>query len=231
MDMMYDSHMPEHSMDTNDMMHTNHANDMMHMRAGHHMLADVSMPDMTDGFCGGDGFGGYDLPDGADSPTGNSEDLLMYPDPLGHAQEFQPDPFLYPHDGWNGEAMNDTADAPAVSYITNAHGGIMPAFSDVDDLPGVEHGMLTDSSQLQQIIDMGEIDGAQHIQSDDIVRSEEMKQAFLHQHGYTEVPAGYEVHHIVPLSEGGADDPQNMILLSDMDHKAVTDAQHLYYGW
>lgn len=156
MDMMYDSHMPEHSTDTNDIMHTN---DMMHMRAGHHLLTDVSMPDLTDGFGGNDGFGGYDLPDGADSLTGNSEDMLMYPDPLAHAQEFQPDPFLYSSDGWNGDAMNDTADAPVVSYMTDAHGGIMPAFSDVDDLPGVEHGMLTDSSQLQQIIDMGEIDG------------------------------------------------------------------------
>ena len=97
----------------------------------------------------------------------------------------------------------------------------------INDIPSSEDADKT----AQQIIDMGEIDGAQHISSDDIVRSEEMKQAFLHQHGYTEVPAGYEVHHIVPLSEGGADVPQNMILLSDMDHRAVTDAQHLYYGW
>lgn len=222
MDMMYGSDMAGNDMNTIDMM------DM----GDTHVLPDTTMPDITmDGFAGNEDFGGHDFMTGGDIPEGNSSEMMMYQDPLSHAQEFQPDPFLMSEEGVNGDSVSDTADTLAVSYIPNVHGGIMPAFSNVDSLPGVENGMLTDSSQLQQIIDMGEIAGAQHIDSDDIVRSEEMKKAFLHKYGYTEVPVGYEVHHIVPLSEGGADDPQNMILLSDMDHKAVTEAQHLYYGW
>lgn len=222
MDMMYDSNF-----------HTNDTMDMMDIGTNN-MLPDVAMPDMMPEAIGtGDDFVGHDFPVavGGDIPEGNSAEMMMYQDPLSHAQEFQPDPFLYHDDGFSGDSMNDTTNASPVNYITDTHGGIMPFFNDVDNLPGVQNGMLTDSSQLQQIIDMGEIDGAQHIHDDDIVRSEEMKKAFLHKYGYTEVPVGYEVHHIVPLSEGGADNPQNMILLSETDHNAVTAAQHIFYGW
>lgn len=216
MDMMYDSSM-----------HHNDTIDMMDMGTNHNML-DVSMPDLIGAEAD---FGEQDLSLGMEVTAGNSADMMMFQDPLSHAQEFQPDPFLYQDDGLSGNSMNDVSDTSPVNYITNAHGGLMPFLNDVDSLPGVQNGMLTDSSQLQQIIDMGEIDGAQHIHEEDIVRSEEMKKAFLHKHGYTEVPVGYEVHHIVPLSEGGADDPQNMILLSETDHNAVTAAQHMFYGW
>lgn len=220
MDMMYDSNIQQ-----------DNTIDMMGMDSDH-MMPDVStldmMPDTAD--TGAD-FGG-DFAVETDIHEGNSAELMMYQDPLSHAQEFQPDPFLYHDDGLSVDSsVNNMSDVSPVNYITNAHGGIMPFFNDVDSLPGVENGMLTDSSQLQQIIDMGEIDGAQHIHDEDIVRSEEMKKAFLHKHGYTEVPVGYEVHHIVPLSEGGADDPQNMILLSETDHNTVTQAQHMFYGW
>ncbi|SFW55989.1 HNH endonuclease signature motif containing protein [Selenomonas ruminantium] len=216
MDMMYDSGM-----------HHNNTIDMMDMGTNHN-LPDVSMPDMIGAEAD---FGEQALSLGMEVTAGNSADMMMYQDPLSHAQEFQPDPFLYQDDGLSGNSMNDVSNTSPVSYITNAHGGLMPFFNDVDSLPGVQNGMLTDSSQLQQIIDMGEIDGAQHIHEEDIVRSEEMKKAFLHKHGYTEVPIGYEVHHIVPLSEGGADDPQNMILLSETDHNNVTAAQKMFYGW
>ena len=220
MDMIYDS-----SMNQSDTI------DMMDMGANH-TLTDVYMPNMIPDDIGtGVDFGVNDLSVGTDIFEGNSAEMMMYQDPLSHAQEFQPDPFLYNEDSLSGDSVNNTLDASPVNYITNAHGGIMPFINEVDSLPGVQNGMLTDSSQLQQIIDMGEIDGAQHVQEDDIVRSEEMKKAFLHKYGYTEVPVGYEVHHIVPLSEGGADDPQNMILLSETDHNAVTQAQHMFYGW
>lgn len=36
---------------------------------------------------------------------------------------------------------------------------------------------------------------------------------FLNMHGYDELPQGFEVHYIVPLSEGEADTPNNMIFL------------------
>ena len=58
-----------------------------------------------------------------------------------------------------------------------------------------------------------------------------MKEEFLHSHGYADIPAGYELHHIVPLSEGGADDVHNLLLVSEFDHQQITDAQRVFYGW
>ena len=40
---------------------------------------------------------------------------------------------------------------------------------------------------------------------------------------------GYEVYHIVPLSEGGADNPYNMILLSEKDHAYITQMHRGVY--
>lgn len=222
---MYDANM--HSDSTNDMM--NMGNDYTQSDG---FVTDVSVPDMlTDDMGGTADFGGDDLSVGMDVSEGNSTEMMMYQDPLIHAHDFQPDPFLYQDDSFNVDGTSNGADLSPVNYITDAHGGIMPFVNNVNSLPGVQNGMLTDSSQLQQIIDMGQIDGAQHIHDDDIVRSADMKKAFLHQHGYTEVPVGYEIHHIVPLSEGGADNPQNMILLSEDDYNAVMSAQHMFYGW
>ena len=53
----------------------------------------------------------------------------------------------------------------------------------------------------------------------------------MQQHGLDSVPAGYEVHHIIPLCQGGADTPDNMILLSAEEHARVTAAHSAYYGW
>ena len=55
--------------------------------------------------------------------------------------------------------------------------------------------------------------------------------AFLEAHGLDHVPPGYEIHHIIPLSEGGADDPSNMILLTAEDHAAITAQHAAYYHW
>jgi len=62
-------------------------------------------------------------------------------------------------------------------------------------------------------------------------RSEEAKQKFLRQHGLRRVPPGYEIDHIVPLSEGGSDTPSNMELLSKSAHHAKTAAEAERYGW
>ena len=66
---------------------------------------------------------------------------------------------------------------------------------------------------------------------EDIVRDIGARDAFLSVHGFDGVPEGYEVHHVVPLSEGGADTPDNMILVSEADHAAITSAHAGFYGW
>lgn len=102
---------------------------------------------------------------------------------------------------------------------------------DVDELAGVEHGMLVDDSQLDEIINMGKIEDTEHIPAEDIIRSEAVRMDFLQAHGYDKLPDGYEIHHIIPLSEGGADSPENMILLTEEQHDIVTAAHAGYYGW
>lgn len=53
-------------------------------------------------------------------------------------------------------------------------------------------------------------------------RSEAAKREFLKSKGYSEVPKGYQVDHIVPLSQGGADKPSNMQLLTIQQHAEKT---------
>ena len=55
-----------------------------------------------------------------------------------------------------------------------------------------------------------------------VVRSAANKKAFLNSRGYTSTPYGYEIDHIIPLSQGGSDDPSNMQLLTVSQHKAKT---------
>lgn len=47
-----------------------------------------------------------------------------------------------------------------------------------------------------------------------VKRSETNKKTFLKSKGYSKTPIGYEIDHIIPLSEGGTDDPSNMQLLT-----------------
>jgi hypothetical protein len=70
-----------------------------------------------------------------------------------------------------------------------------------------------------------------HIDSDLIDRSETIKAEFLHSIGYSELPKGFEVHHIVPLSQGGLDIPENMVLISEEDHDFITNQHRAFYGW
>ena len=62
-------------------------------------------------------------------------------------------------------------------------------------------------------------------------RSSGEKHKFLKQQGYKDVPGGYEVDHIVPLSEGGSDNPSNMQLLPKSVHKLKTDNERKVYDW
>ncbi len=55
-----------------------------------------------------------------------------------------------------------------------------------------------------------------------VKRSTSSKKEFLHQHGYKKVPYGYEVDHIIPLSKGGTDTPDNMQLITKEQHKHKT---------
>ncbi|GGG51745.1 HNH endonuclease signature motif containing protein [Bizionia arctica] len=55
-----------------------------------------------------------------------------------------------------------------------------------------------------------------------VVRSEANKNAFLKSQGYSSTPYGYEIDHIIPLSQGGTDDPRNMQLLTVEQHKIKT---------
>lgn len=45
---------------------------------------------------------------------------------------------------------------------------------------------------------------------------------FLKSIGYSFIPAGYQVDHIIPLSQGGTDTPSNMQLISIEQHKMKT---------
>ena len=55
-----------------------------------------------------------------------------------------------------------------------------------------------------------------------VERSSTVRSEFLQQRGYSQVPAGYEVDHIIPLSRGGADATYNMQLLPISVHNAKT---------
>jgi hypothetical protein len=110
---------------------------------------------------------------------------------------------------------------------------------DADDVPSsdfggipVEHGMFAgDEADLQNLIARGEIDGTEHIAEEDITRDMAARSEFLRMNGYGDAPAGYEVHHVHPLCEGGPDTPDNMILVSEEEHDAITAAHAKFYGW
>lgn len=55
-----------------------------------------------------------------------------------------------------------------------------------------------------------------------VVRSQTAKRQFLKSKGYTKTPRGYQIDHIIPLSQGGKDEPSNMQLLSTRDHQRKT---------
>lgn len=102
---------------------------------------------------------------------------------------------------------------------------------DIDSIGGVDNGMLIDDAYLNDIIDQGKVERTHHIDSDIYTRNIAARNEFLYQHGMTEVPEGYEVHHIVPLCEGGADSADNMVLVTKEAHPQVTAEDSQFYGW
>lgn len=58
-----------------------------------------------------------------------------------------------------------------------------------------------------------------------VKRSETNKMVFLRSQGYKSIPKGYEVDHIIPLSEGGTDDPNNMQLITKGQHLNKTSIE------
>lgn len=167
----------------------------------------------------------------------NTNMLMGYPDPLAHAAEYHPAGFAMDAQIDNQAGFADSMAAPNalregdISYTMAVDGGIMPAVVSTDSFHGVENGMLTNPAGLDGLIAAGEVSGTHHIDAGDEHRSEAVKEEFLHSHGYANVPAGYELHHIVPLSEGGADDVHNMVLVPELEHQQITDAQRTFYGW
>jgi hypothetical protein len=63
-----------------------------------------------------------------------------------------------------------------------------------------------------------------------VKRSHQNKQAFLRSRGYLQTPAGYEVDHIIPLSQGGSDAPYNMQLLTVQQHRIKTARERSHYS-
>ena len=96
----------------------------------------------------------------------------------------------------------------------------------------VENGMFVgDESDLEALIDAGKDPTAEHVEADEVVCNPAVRAKFLAQHGYEELPEGYEVHHIQPISEGGADSVGNMLLVTKAEHDKITAAHREYYGW
>jgi hypothetical protein len=60
----------------------------------------------------------------------------------------------------------------------------------------------------------------------EVDRSSSAKNRFLKSQGYTKIPHGYQIDHKVPLSEGGADVPSNMQLITVEEHKQKTAHEH-----
>ena len=88
-----------------------------------------------------------------------------------------------------------------------------------------------DDDDLQKLISMGELDNTEHTESEELNRDTAARIRFLKSHGFDSVPEGYEIHHIVPVCEGGADAPENMILIEKEKHDIITAAHSKFYGW
>lgn len=100
---------------------------------------------------------------------------------------------------------------------------------DACGLPGVENGVFTgDAGDLESLTEAGENPDAVHVE--DVARSDAVRAEFLNAHGIDDA-AGGEVHHVQPLSEGGADAPENMVLIDPEDHAEVTAAHARLYDW
>lgn len=100
------------------------------------------------------------------------------------------------------------------------------------NLSGIYNGVFVgDSTDLNNLILAGQIEGTEHMDVDEYERDLSARNEFLAAHGFNSVPEGYEVHHIVPLCEGGADSPENMVLIKTEEHDLITAAHARFYNW
>lgn len=88
-----------------------------------------------------------------------------------------------------------------------------------------------DAEELDRLIQYGELEQTEHLTADAVERDGAARDAFLSMHGFSGVPDGMEVHHVVPLCEGGDDHPSNMVLVTEAQHDAITAAHSRFYGW
>jgi hypothetical protein len=133
----------------------------------------------------------------------------------------------------DSESVNETDyERLSVSdhYQIEGH-GLLPDTLELNSLSDSNGVFTGDNDDLKELANMGMIDGTFHIDSEDENRSLSARNEFLNMHGFTSVPEGYEVHHVVPLCEGGADSPDNMILVTEAQHDFITSAHSSFYGW
>lgn len=121
-------------------------------------------------------------------------------------------------------------DAPAVDFVDAS--AFLPEV-DPDSIFGIDNHVVGMNADVQELSELGMkpelIDN--HIDSDSIIRSDTAKSNFLHSLGYDSVPEGFEVHHVVPLCQGGLDTPSNMVLISEEAHDFITAQHRQFYNW
>lgn len=104
---------------------------------------------------------------------------------------------------------------------------------DPDSVFGIDNHVVGMNADIQELSDLGMkselVDN--HIDSDSIIRSDAAKMDFLHSLNLSSVPDGFEVHHVVPLCQGGLDIPDNMVLISESDHDFITAQHRAFYNW
>jgi hypothetical protein len=144
---------------------------------------------------------------------------------LGVAAGFAGSVFDGVIDSDSGDVLESDEDYGDSDFSSGTSLAAMPSGS-------VENGVFVgDSDDLQALIELGEDPDAEHVDAEDVSRSMSVRDDFLQSHGFDEVPDGYEVHHVQPLSEGGEDSVDNMILVSEDEHDQITAAHRSYYVW
>ncbi len=131
-----------------------------------------------------------------------------------------------------GDAIS-SAEAASPDYSDMIPQDLFLPTVDVNNIFGVDNHIVGPNADIQGLSDLGMrpefIDN--HIESDSIERSAAAKSDFLHTIGLDSIPQGYEIHHVVPLSQGGLDIPSNMVLITEEAHDFITAQHRQFYGW
>lgn len=125
----------------------------------------------------------------------------------------------------------DIDDADSGDATSSLDGETAPiTLTDGSETLVIENGRFEgDEDDLELLTRAGENPDTEHV--DEVVRNISVRDHFLKSHGYDGVPDGWEVHHIKPLSEGGPDTEDNMVLVPEDMHAKITAAHAEYYGW